>query len=160
MKPKSYVIGKNPVAGMINYAFEYDTRPSNLIANAKSEVVTISDNVGGGQSFAELFVLGRWQGPILQDLGTRPSFKRMLNIEIVVNRPTVSGTVDSIKSAFYDSNPRANISTSGDIQNIITAIDPATIGINSCFSDPPQENWDFLNGRYSYTRTWTYVPSG
>jgi hypothetical protein len=160
IKPKTIVFGKNPIVGTINYSFEYNDRPSNLISNAKTEVISIADNVDGGNAFAELFVLGRAAGPILQDLSTRASFKRTLSLEILVNRPAVTGTVDSIKYAFYNKNPRADASTSGDIANLITAIDPASIGINASHSDNPQENWDFRNGRYSYSQTWTYVPSG
>ena len=158
--PRSSIVGRNPVIGAINYVFEYDNRPSNLITNAKSEVISISDTVTGGRSFAEIFVLDRTNGPILQDLGTRPSFKRNLNIELVVERPIVSGHITSIRNAFYVANPRMAIATSGTINALITALNPAGIGINACHSDPPQETWDFLKGRYSYSRTWTYVPSG
>lgn len=166
-QPITVIVGRNPVAGTIDYSFEYDNRPSNLIGAAKSENISVVDTTDGGKSFAELFILDRTHGPVLQSLGTRPAFKRTLNLELVVNRPTVSGTIASIRSAFYDSNPRMNTTTSGDISNLIAAIDPSGLVdgdgrhiFTTTYSDPPQETWDFRSGRYSYTRTWTYIPSG
>ena len=160
LRPFSATIGKNPIVGIISYSFVYNNRPSNLVAGARSEIVNVADSVTGGQSFAEIFVLERSYGPILQDLGTRPSFKRNLSIELVMDRPTVSGTVESIRSAFHESNPRRHSATSGNIENIINAVNPQNMGFSETYSDLPQENWNFLKGRYSYNQTWTYVPSG
>src|SRR5690606_2773971 len=42
--PKSTVVGRNPPAGTISYAYEYDNRPSTCIANALFEDITITDN--------------------------------------------------------------------------------------------------------------------
>lgn len=158
--PESMIVGRSPTNGTINYTFNYNNRTSNLIANAKSEKISVNDTAHGGESFAELFVLDRGEGPILQDLGTRPSYKRTLSIELVVNKPSVTASDASIKAAFYDSNPRADVSTSGDIQTIIDAINPINQPISMTKASPAQENWDFLTGRYSYNQTWTYVPSG
>lgn len=157
-KPVSSVFGKNPIAGTINYSFTYNDRPSYFVAGARSEVITVTDTPTGGASFAEIFVLERGEGPILQNLGTRPSFRRTLNIELVMDIDSAANFTE----AYFTKNPRVDAATSGDLwYNIIHPTDPRVqLGVNACFSDPPQETWDFRRGRYSYNRTWTYVPSG
>jgi hypothetical protein len=156
IEPMNFTIARNPFQGTIDYTYEYNTRPSNLIENAKSEVISIQDNIGG-ELFASVFVLGRTAGPVLQDLGTKPANTRALSIEIVVDPPTYSTrTVDVIKGLMYDQKPSVYIAYSGDIANVIEAANPSNIGGTTIFQDQPQETWDFKNGRYSYNATWTY----
>jgi hypothetical protein len=150
------VVGRNPLQGTIDYTIEYDTRPMKLVENAKSEAISISDNIGG-DLFASVFVLGRTAGPVLQDLGTKPANTRTLNIEIVIEPPTYGDrTTATMHALMVDQKPMNNVSWSGNLNNLVAAANPAYQGFTTVFQDQPQENWDFIEGRYSYTTTWTY----
>jgi hypothetical protein len=156
IEPLSMVIGRNPLQGTINYTIEYDDRPMKLIEGAKSESINIADNIGG-ELFASVFVLGRTRGPVLQDLGTKPANTRTLTVEIVVNPPTfIDRTVGTMQQLMWNQKPSNNAQFSTNLNNLITAADPTSIGATTVFQDQPQENWDFIEGRYSYTCTWTY----
>jgi len=154
--PLSMTVGRNPLQGTIDYTFEYDTRPLNLVDGALSETISISDNIGG-ELFASVFVLGRARGPVLQDLGTKTSNTRDLSIEIVVPPPSYSDrTIATMKTLLIDQKPSNNASYSGNIGNVIGAADPTNNGFSTVFQDQPQENWEFQTGRYSYNCRWTY----
>jgi len=154
--PLSMTVGRNPLQGSIDYTFEYNSRPVNLIENARSESINISDNIGG-ELFASVFVLGRAKGPVLQDLNTKPANTRTLSIEIVVDPPTYSDrTVATMEQLINDQKPSAHASFQTDINNLVAAAHPNYLGATTEFHDQPQESWDFKEGRYSYNVTWTY----
>jgi hypothetical protein len=156
--PLSVVVGRNPVHGTIDYTFEYDTRPTTLISGAKSETITVNDNVDG-EMFASVFVLGRTRGPVLQDLSTKPANTRQLNIELVVQPPDHSDrTTETIQRVLITRSPGNDAAMSASIQNVIDAVDPtnSVAGVLQVFQEQPQESWDAVNGRYSYNTTWTY----
>jgi hypothetical protein len=156
IKPLSLVVGRNPLQGVIDYTFEYDTRPMNLIENAKSESISINDNIGG-EMFASVFVLGRTLGPVLQDLGTKPANTRSLNIEIVVDPPTYADrTSATMQDIINNQKPSQDADFSTDLDTLISAANPTNLGATTVFQDQPQETWDIKNGRYSYTVNWTY----
>lgn len=139
--PVTQTTGKNPIAGTINYNFEYNNRPSNFVSTAKSEVVTIEDNLPASV-IAAIPVLGRTQGPVLQDMSMGTERTRTLNIELVM--PTASG-LDA-----FNSNPR----TQGLIDDIINAATPT--GTYQIFVVNNRENWSPKTGQYSHSRTWLY----
>jgi len=154
--PLSWTIGRNPFQGTIDYTFEYDARPMTLIEDAISETISINDNIGG-ELFASIFVLGRANGPVLQDLNTKPANTRNLSIEIVVTPPTYSDrTTATMQDLLIAQNPSNNPSYSGSLQTLVDAADPTNNGFSTVFQDQPQENWEFQTGRYSYNCTWTY----
>lgn len=154
--PISTTIGKNVTQGTIDYTYEYDNRPMNLVEGALSESITISDNVGG-ELFASIFVLGRTRGPVLQDLGTKPGNTRTLNIELIVPPPTISDrTVATAKSVMITNKPSSNPAYSGSIYNLIYAANPLNNGFSTVYQNQPQESWDFRNGRYNYSTVWNY----
>ena len=149
IRPQSETFGFNPIQGTITYDFEFNTRPSNLITNAKKETISINDNFGG-EKFAAVFVLGRAKGPVLQDLGTKEANTRSLNIEIIVDPPTTTNA----KEMLIDKNPYNDLETYGnDIRSVISAVTPTT---TPRFQDQPQMSWDAKQGLFSYTCNWTY----
>lgn len=156
IEPLNLTVGRNPLQGTIDYSIDYDTRPMKLIEGAKSEDISISDNVGG-DLFATIFVLGRTAGPVLQDLNTKSANTRNLSVEIVVDPPSYSDrTVSTMADLLINQNPMNHVDFSGNLNNLVTAADPSRQGFSTVFQDQPQENWDFINGRYSYNTTWTY----
>ena len=156
VKPLTLTVGRNPLRGTIDYTIDYDTRPLQLIEGAKSEVLSINDNIGG-ELFASVFVLGRTAGPVLQDLGTKPANTRDLNIEIVVDPPTiVDRTSATMREIINDKKPSQDAQFSTNLTNIIEAANPSYLGATTIFQDQPQETWNPLEGRYTYTTRWTY----
>lgn len=82
INPLSQVVGHNPTRGTVNYTYEFDDRPYNIISGAISEKITISDDAPV-DVFASLTIPGRSAGPVLQDLATVTSRVRSLSIEVV-----------------------------------------------------------------------------
>lgn len=151
--PLSTTVGKNPIAGTISYGFEFDSRPSNCVNGAKSEVISLNDSFGV-DVFASIPVLGRVKGPVLQDIGTHQATTRALSIELVMDTP---GTGCDVTTFLFTKNPRRAAATSGDIQAIINAASPATYeGASQTFVSNRSENWEPKTGRYSYNIEWTY----
>lgn len=148
----STTVGKNPFTGVINYTYEYDNRPAKVITGSKSEVISISYD-GGGDVFAEIPILGRAKGPLLQDMGTINSKTRSLNIEALFGPAAL--TPSGIKNSLTN-NPRLSGQASSDIQEIIDAVDPSNEGVSSSFKGNPQDNYDPITGRYVFSVTWTY----
>ena len=157
LSPLSTTIGRNPFQGTIDYSFEYDARPLNLISGALSESISVNDNIGG-ELFASVFVLGRASGPVLQDLGTKPANTRGLSIELMVSPPTDYGDrgVAAIQNLLSTQKPRLHTAYSGDLQSLIDAANPTAYGFTTVFENQPQESWDFKSGRYSYNVEWTF----
>lgn len=81
--PMNRTIGRNEINGVVNYSYEYNNRPTAFINGAVSEVINISyDNPC--DIFAEIPIVGRAAGPLLQDMETKTSRKRNLSIEYVM----------------------------------------------------------------------------
>lgn len=158
--PLSKTVGRNPLKGTIDYSFDYNNRPMNLIPEALTESISITDSVGG-ELFASVFVLGKSNGPVLQDLGTQPENIRSLDIELVLPAPEFSDRETStIQDVLINQKPTNNPDYSTDIQNLIDAVDPSNNGFNTVFQNQPQETWNFREGRFSYNIEWTYIPNG
>jgi hypothetical protein len=154
--PTQSTVGRNPITGTINYSYQYDTRPSNIIPSAKSEIITINEGLVG-QAFASVFILGRRKGPILQDLNTKPARTRQVSIELIMPPATFAGTtMTDLQNAFFSQNPRLSSSTSGVFQSIIDAVDPLNNGFVSVKTEQPQESWNPKNGQYSYNQNWIF----
>jgi hypothetical protein len=167
--PISQTVGKNPIAGTINYTYQYDNRPTNMIANANYEVINISDNLQGDKH-AAIFVLGRSAGPVLQNLGTTSALHRTLSIEIVVDAPGAGGddvwSEAEVRNAFFNKNPRFDSDYASDISKVIAAANPSNQtevygdgdpgGFGQVYEDTPQESWEPKTGRYTYTTGWTF----
>jgi hypothetical protein len=139
----NYSVGHNPTKGSISYNYTFNNRPCNFVSNALVEKITISDD-HPVDVFAEIAILGRAYGPLLQDIGTVTSSKRTVNISVVMGPTTgcdITGAsaqkpnVDSILCSLYQ-----------DISGAQTQL----------FKNQDQESWDIKTGQYSRTVQWTY----
>lgn len=144
-------VGRNPVAGTISYTYEYDTRPSNYINGAKTEIVTVVDSLRG-DLFAVIPVLGRFNGPVLQSLASYTETTRQLTIEATFPVVSLGANQASVRSAL-NTNPRLDPTYSTYIQDIITAATPIA---NYVFVAQPQESWNPKTGAYSYNTTYVW----
>lgn len=148
--PLSARVGVNPIGGTLNYGYDYDTRPSNLVSGAISEVISLQDSLSTNVT-AIIPVLGRALGPVLQPIGTSDALTRQLSIEVVMPTPSFgTGSVADIRTAFLHSQP------SGQVDVIIQALSPANNGYSQCYVQSNQASWDAKNGRYSHNITWVY----
>lgn len=139
VEPLSLVIGKNPIAGVITYSTDYDDRPSrcfeSLVANLKSETFTVSD-FNPTDVFAVIPVLGRTEGPVLQDIGTVTEKKREVSVELVMKPSSSCSSEKPSVKEYIESNFKPT---------------------GSCiFKHQDQESWSPTQGRYSIQLGWTY----
>lgn len=160
--PLSTTIGRNPVGGTINYSYQYDDRPTNLITGSKSEVISIVDNVNQ-DIIAQIGVLGRTTGPVLQNVNAKRASTRSLNIEIVFGG-SFAGASSTAHQRLNTYHP-LNISPQREeIAAIINAADPVLAGIVNNDGNVATTgnitdrniNWTPNNGRFSESIQWVY----
>ncbi len=133
--PLNKSIGRNPITGVITYNYDYDNRPYPSINGAISQNIQLSHDLPN-DVFAEIFVLGRAAGPLLQLLSTQTSTKRTLVIEV-----QVSGTT------------RTHTAVEPDVGSIVSGYIPSA---SSVYLSGSRKNWIPNDGKFSHTVQWTY----
>lgn len=163
--PLSKTVGVNPVEGVITYSYEFDNRASNIVPGAKSEVISVvhSYNV---DAFAEVFVLGRIAGPVLQDLGTKRAKTVDVSVELVMDSPTgLNGSIlNDMKNYFTYSRPgildSAGVPVDAAVYNALQLIkaanNPSNYGYTTVFQHQNVESWEPKTARYSWQFGFTY----
>lgn len=146
--PRTTSVAHSPTTGTISYSYEYDDRPSNCIANAKSEVITVNDN-NPTDIFGNLTVLGKANGPVLQDLSTQTAFTRQLTIEVVMNPATGCPNSAGNVSAYLAQRPTT------EVNNIISAFEAdLNASYSQVFKTEDNVAWQPKEGRYSRSVGW------
>lgn len=153
-QPKSVSLSVNERAGTINYALEYDNRPTNIFSGVLSETISISDTYPG-DVFSIIPVIGRSTGPILNYGSSRTEYRRSVNVGMLLDYnqiPYGSGRsiltqkpslVEPIRSQLIDL-----------LQEVSPFKEP---NIRKYFLDPgPSEEWEPKTGNYSLNLSWTY----
>ncbi len=154
INPLSKLVGKNEIAGIITYAYEYDTRPSNIFVGSLYEGITLTENLPA-DLFASIPVVGRANGPVLQYLGSIQERSVVLNIEVVFPPSSFGGgSISEVRAALYG-NPR--ISQPNAFNTIIQAARPALqYGTSIQLTRSQNETWDARSGRYNYSIEWVF----
>lgn len=142
--PLTRVIGKSPPKGLITYQYEYNTRPTNCIAGAKQETISINDE-NPSDVFSKIVVMGRRQGPILQSFNTVTEFRRNVTIDALVVPP--SGC--TILALTGTNNPNSSASTV-----LCTFENDLRTRYNKVYKERDNTLWDPRGGRYSRSVTW------
>jgi len=142
--PLSSTLGKNPLAGTITYSFEYNNRPSALISGALYETLTIGVN-DRSDKFAAVPVLGRYDGPVLQNLNTSDAKTKTLSVEAVFG-PSLNPAL--LKESLIFPFER--------FETLLDVVDPINNGATVSFRGQPQETWEPITGRASLQVEWTY----
>lgn len=137
--PFNQVVASNPVAGTIHYTYDFNTRPPNFFANSKFEMVTINDH-NPQDIFAAIPILGRANGPLLQDIGTKGEAIRSLTIEV-----TMPPASSNIFSDWINLKP--------DTSTMLTAAAPVASRV---FKSQDEETWIPQNGHYTRQVAWTW----
>jgi hypothetical protein len=129
-------VGRNPVAGTIQYHFEYDNRPTPSIGGAISEIVTVSNN-NAAQVFAQIPVPGEPFGPVLQDMQTITAKRRSISVEIQMPASTQTTT-----------------SSAPNTDSLVSSLAPVSpLGV---FLDSDNESYTPNTGRYVRSTTFTW----
>ena len=142
-------VGHNPTKGVISYSYEYDDRPCNFVPNSLFESIVIADD-NPTDVFAELTVLGRAVGPILQEISTVTSFKRSVSIDLIMPIAAANCASYSNISVLVDAAP------SGEVNNLLCALEVDLTGAYSqVFKSQDSASWDLKAGKYSRQVEWT-----
>jgi len=152
-RPLSVSVGYNPIQGEVTYSFTYNNRPANLLDCSITESLSVSDTYPT-QQIAEVFVIGRKLGPVLQNLGTFSSPTRQVTFDVVLPRAS------SISGIIFPTNVYKQIT--GVIElfnpkyaaNMAGGVDAATI---KSFVRDDNESWDPTGGRFTKSKTWIYT---
>ncbi len=132
--PLTSSVGRNEIAGVITYSFDYNDRILPITPNALSETISQTDENEDGNApvIAEIAVIGRTLGPVIQNMGTTTSKKRSLSVELVM------------KKTHRDEKPTFDYEA---------YVPTATVGP---ILEPITETWDASAGTYSLSVSWIY----
>lgn len=157
-QPKSISIGLNKIQGTIDYALEFDNRPTNFISGVSHETVSINDTYPG-DVYATIPVIGRKQGPIFQSMGTRTEYRRDVSLEFVLDYYDTfypSGSNNASRLSMLKK-PILYEPYRAQIFNFISGVCPFNEpGVRKYFMNPTTETWSPKEGRYSLNLSWVY----
>jgi hypothetical protein len=164
--PLSYSETLNPAAGTIAYNVTYNNKPGQWLSGVLSSNLTVSDT-NQSDVIAEVFVLGRVLGPILDKVGYSKT-ERKLNLEVTYPLPT----------GFRQSHPNSpeciihkDRAEYKQLKSLIDAFKPvgasafATLVPTSpypvaqqgqVFKTADNTTWNPFEGRFSWDITWVY----
>jgi hypothetical protein len=167
--PWTMTEGHDHRKGIITYNYEYNNKFT-LLDGVLSENITVT-NTGPADVIAEVFVLGRSLGPVLQFLGTKTLTTKDLSIEISVMPP------ESV-AAYNINNSACPLYTGGTlfkaIEKLIDGIRPfrpyntvaptvwtAPAGVSKTttgksYIDRDTRTWIPSEGRYTRNVSWKY----
>lgn len=143
-------IGRNPITGRISYSYQYDTRPSTCITGALSERIVITDK-NPTDVFAIIPIIGRTNGPILQDMNTTTERKRTVSIDVNVTPVNICPNSASNVASLMNASPATAVEV------VINAFESdLSSNYNQVFREDDTPSWEPRNGRYSRSVTWTF----
>jgi len=146
-EPISKSIGYNINEGIITYTITYNNRPENCYSGALSESINVT-RTNATPVIANLSILGRANGPIIQDIGTKSASETSVTIEALVvpeaGTGVCSGQVFNGQPAFYDELVNAvELELSGEFTTYFRTSDSKTF-------DPKQ-------GRFTRNCSWIHT---
>lgn len=153
-------VNRNPVAGTINYTYNYDTRRSLCLTglNVLSEDIQLIDE-NPVDVFAVIPILGRRAGPIIQSMDTQTEYKRGMTVQLTL-LPTTgclasapvqipSKVVEKVGN-FLRQSPYYDVKVFFDAMDLYLRSTYATVKISQ-----DSENWSPYQGSYSRQVQWT-----
>ena len=147
-------------SGNISYNSEYNNRPTTCITGARTETINVTFS-GGEDVFATIAVIGRAEGPVMQNMNTIKEKKVVISVDAVMPVPTYVAPVggggdvgcDDIKDAICGDKPDTT-SLVESLRDEAIGCHPAGNGTDT-FKESDSESWNVHNGRYN--RNVTYV---
>jgi hypothetical protein len=148
-RPLSTSIGYDPMQGQVTYSFTYNNRPANLLDCSISESLSISDTLPS-QQIAEIFVIGRRLGPVLQNMGTFSSPTRQVTFDVTLPKAS------AISGMLFPTKIYSAITGIVELFNPKHA-NPLNKTVVQSYVREDSENWDPTSGRFTKTKTWIYT---
>ncbi len=139
-EPVSTTVSRNRVTGVVQFTTQFDTRPANTDGNYLTESYTVTFE-NPGCVIAELGVVQRPTGPILQDTGSMT--RRTVTVEASI----------TVRAAYGSPLPAA---PTPDMQTLALSAIGSVPTQFYLVSDRPM--WNDRQGRYSRTSTFIYEP--
>jgi hypothetical protein len=148
-EPISKSVAYNTNEGTIGYNLSYSNRPINCYSGALSETISISRSYAT-DVHSNLVILGRVNGPILQDIGTKTASTTQCSIEAIVVPETGCGCLGPGK--IWVGAP------TGAYQDMIDEVEEG-IGnrYGTYFLTASDVNWDPRTGRFGRTASWIHT---
>jgi hypothetical protein len=160
--PETVSLSENATKGSIDFNITYGVRPDRYFSGSVSENITVNDTLAGNM-FNMVQVMGRANGPMIQDLHSRTEFKRELNIEVILHtaalpkRTSSSHSLEDNEGAFRNSKPTLDSAFRNELNRLLDIYSPASEpGIVKYYQMPPFESWSPLDGRYTCRVSWVY----
>ena len=138
--------------GLINYNYEFDNRPTMCISGARSESINVSFS-GGEDVFAVIGVIGRSNGPVMQDMNTVKEGKVSISIDATMPIQTYGASCSTLKNDVCSGKP-STTSLIEDLRDKAITCHPNGTGSDT-WKESDSETWNVRTGRYS--RNTTYV---
>lgn len=147
--PRSISVGRNKNNGNITFNLNYKGISSG-VRNLKDSItgcitanVTVTDDNRsnsyglGYKSIAIVPIIGKTDGPIIQDMGTTKERRRTVSFDVTMKQSCRS----------FDSPP------TGSIYPLMESYKP----VGSSYVQNFTENWEWVNGRYNLSVDWIYI---
>jgi len=164
--PINYTETLNPAAGTVTYSVAYSNKPAPLISGSLTSSMTVSDT-NPSEQVAEIFVLGRPLGPVLEKVGTTKS-ERRVSLEAVFPIPTGYNQMhpNSPQCVIHKDNPQY-IQLKQLIESFkpispnafasLTATSPYGIANQGqVFKTADGTSWNPFEGRFTWDITWIF----
>ena len=105
--------------------------------------------------FASISVLGRVNGPVLQNIGGRTEYRRDVSLNLVMDYRGLGYEGD--RQGMLLTKPSLVEPSASEIKLILTELSPqGEPDIRKFFLSPPSESWSPKTGEYSISMSWTY----
>jgi hypothetical protein len=132
--PNTLSYATNRTSGTIGYTYTF-TDEQQFVSGAKRESITIShSNVDRESAIIAIFpIVGKTDGPVIQNVMSSKEIVRTLSIELTMDRD--------------------NRASSPDVSTIITEYTP---NVATKYITDSGDSWSPTTGRYSRTVAWTY----
>ena len=145
---KTQSISKNKITGVISYSRTYNDKDP-AVDDAISDSVSITDNNKdqSTNTVAILAIIGRSEGPIIQDMGTTPERSRGISIDA------------TMKKEKRDNMPSTLVGDPGYNEGLATTIAtwiPDVAVYPNVSQQSKNETWDPVEGTYSLQIDWVY----
>ena len=134
IKPLSYTVGYNPIAGTVTYSASYNDRLAFYYASAVTETISYTFN-DRADLYASITILGRAEGPLLQQLGTKGPKTVDRSIDALV-KPTDELAVDAAYTAVFN------------------AYSPLMADPTDSLVSSDNKTWEPREGHFTWSKSW------
>ena len=150
INPLSEALGYNIVGGVITYNHSYDDRPMNCYTGALTETISFTFNEPN-DVFASLTILGKPQGPLLQQINTSGVPTRDISIDAIV-------PIGNASTGLCDFGAITNIALDPPVEYeaFVNNYEARLTGLyNQVFVNSHSKSWEPKVGHFTLSKSWT-----